>query len=285
MEDFDESLRLEILNTLCQEDIDEMTQELSDLQEKLQKVNEECEDLTRQIGYKDSESEIQAKIAQLEEENKSLLKDYENSLIIDKLITSESDKKTLNETFVVLQKKLGNLETINASMQKKLKKSEADTKNLKKKCESALLRYKNNDELKEKIKNLEAVAEKYSAIEDNLHKEIKEAEEKLEAEKNRVENTIDVKDAQRMVNEALESLQQEKAKFLYLEHSLEEKKKYLNEIKTYGTQTSRSTLKLRGELELVQSVLQEKQEYLSRLDEEIAEFENRYQELKQIIEE
>ena len=285
MEDFQESLRLEILNTLCQEDIDEMTQELLDLQEKLQKVNEECEDLSRQIRYKDSDSEIQAKITQLEEENKSLLKDYENSLILDKLINSESDKKTLNEIFVVLQKKLGNLETINASMQKKLKKSEADTKNLKKKCESALIRYKNNDELKEKIKNLEAVAEKYSIIEQNLHKEIKEAEERLETERSRVENTIDIKDAQRMVNEVLGSLHEEKAKFLYFEHNLEEKKKYLNEIKTYGTQTSRSTTKLRDELELIQSVLKEKQEYLVKLDEEIFDFENRYQELKQVVEE
>jgi chromosome segregation ATPase len=280
MEEFDETLRLQILNNLCQEDIDEMTSELSDLQEKLLKVNEECEELTRQIGYKDSESEIQAKICQLEEENKSLLKDYENSLIFDKLVSSESDKKTLNETFVVLQKKLGNLETINANMQKKLKKSEIDTKNLKKKCESAMLRYKNNDELKEKIKNLENVAEKYTLIEANLKKEIKEAEEKLEAEANRVENKMDLKVAQKMVNDVLQDLQDEKAKFSSLEKTLQDKKKYLNEIKTYGTQTSRTTNKLRSELELIQSVLKEKQDYLQRLDIEIEEFESKYEDLK-----
>lgn len=285
MEEFDETLRLQILNNLCQDDINEMTSELAELQDKLSKVNDECEELTRQIGYKDSESEIQAKITQLEEENKTLLKDYENSLIFDKLVNSESDKKTLNETFVVLQKKLSNLESINSSMQKKLKKSEADTKNLKKKCESAMLRYKNNDELKEKIRNLEAVAEKYTTIEANLKKEIKEAEEKLEAEEQRIENKMDVKVAQKMVNDVLYSLQEEKSKFSGLEKNLQEKKKYLNEIKTYGTQTSRTTTKLRSELELIQSVLSEKQDYLQRLDQEIEEFEVRYEELKKQVEE
>ena len=285
MEEFDETLRLQILNNLCQEDIEEMSSELAELQDKLAKANDECEELTRQIGYKDSESEIQAKITQLEEENKTLLKDYENSLIFDKLVNSESDKKTLNETFVVLQKKLSNLESINSSMHKKLKKSEADTKSLKKKCESAMLRYKNNDELKEKIRNLEAVAEKYTSIEANLKKEIKEAEDKLEAEEQRIENKMDVKVAQKMVNDVLYSLQEEKSKFLGLEKNLQEKKKYLNEIKTYGTQSSRTTTKLRSELELIQSVLSEKQDYLQRLDQEIEEFEGRYEELKKQVEE
>jgi chromosome segregation ATPase len=143
-----------------------------------------------------------------------------------------------------------------------------------------MLRYKNNDELKEKIKNLENVAEKYTLIEANLKKEIKEAEEKLEAEANRVENKMDLKVAQKMVNDVLQDLQDEKAKFSSLEKTLQDKKKYLNEIKTYGTQTSRTTNKLRSELELIQSVLKEKQDYLQRLDIEIEEFESKYEDLK-----
>ncbi|OMJ89710.1 hypothetical protein SteCoe_8075 [Stentor coeruleus] len=273
--------KLQVLYDLCQEDISELNSELEHLKSENEKVVDQCEDIRRNIGYKESSTEIQQKIRELEEENKDLIKNHDNSLIIDKLLSSDSDKKVLNETFVVLQKKLSHLETLNSSLQKKLKKSESDIKTLKKKSESALSRCKTNDDLKEKIKNLETVAEKYSIIEASLQKEIKEAEEKLQSEKSRPENQIDVRTAQKLVNEVLDTLQQEKTKYNSLEQELKEKKEYLHEIRTYGTQSNRITVKLRNELSLVQLLLKEKQDYLAKLEKDIEDYENRYKMLKE----
>ena len=278
----DETERLKVLNDLCQEDIVQMTQELNSLREQSAKLTEECEEMAKQLGYRGTDVEIRQKIRELEEENKEILRDYENSSFsLEKALSSDSDKKLLNEAFVVLQKKLSSLESINSKMQQKLKKSELDTKNLKKKCESASIRCKNNEDLKEKIKNLEIVAEKYSFIESSLKNEIKEAEERLKLEKARPENQVELKTAQRLVNEVLETLKEEKIKFANLENLLKEKKNYLQEMRTYGTQSNKITVKLRNELKLVQVVYQDKQECLKKIDEEIEEYERKYRTLKE----
>ena len=134
-------------------------------------------------------------------------------------------------------------------------------------------RYKSHDELKEKIKNLEAGIEKYNFIEASLKKEIEEADKLLMVEKARPEYQIDAKTAQKLVSEALDALNQEKNKYNQLENELKEKKMMLHDIRTYGIQPNKITVKLRNELNLVNIVLKEKQEHLEKLEQEIEEYE------------
>jgi chromosome segregation ATPase len=275
--------RLQIIYDLCQEEIIHLAQELVSLKDQNLKLNQEIEVLNKNLSFTEHDSEVQDNIKELEEENKELIRNNELSFSFDKIIMGESNKKSLNETFVVLQKKLGNLETINANLQKKIKKSETDTKNLKKKCENAAGRYKSNDELKDKIKNLEITVEKYSNIEIALQKEIQEAEKQIQLEKSRPECHIDAKTANRLVKEALEGLENEKNKFYDLEKELQDKKQQLEEIRTVGTQSNKITIKLKNDLNLLQGILKEKQQYLQKLEKETQEYENISKAIKEEI--
>lgn len=275
--------RLQIIYDLCQEEIIHLAQELVSLKDQNLKLNQEIEVLNKNLSFTEHDSEVQDNIKELEEENKELIRNNELSFSFDKIIMGESNKKSLNETFVVLQKKLGNLETINANLQKKIKKSETDTKNLKKKCENAAGRYKSNDELKDKIKNLEITVEKYSNIEIALQKEIQEAEKQIQLEKSRPECHIDAKTANRLVKEALEGLENEKNKFYDLEKELQDKKQQLEEIRTVGTQSNKITIKLKNDLNLLQGILKEKQQYLQKLEKETQEYEKISKAIKEEI--
>ena len=268
----EETEKLQIIYDLCQEDAKELTNELNRLKEENAKLSEDCEVISNNLKFREIDTETKRNIKEIEEENRFFSKNHDSSFSIERMLNADSDKKVLNETFVILQKRLDHLEGINTNLEKKVKKSEADTKNLKKKCENALGRYKSNDDLKDKIKKLELVAENYTSIENSLQKEIEEAENKLKIEKSRPENQIDVKTAQRLVSEVLETLQQEKSRHSVLENELKEKKLYLHEIRTYGTQTNKTTIKLRDELSLVEMVLQEKKHYLEELDREIEDY-------------
>ena len=272
--------KLCIVYTLCQEDIQELQDELARLEQENFKMDQEALEIYKNEESVENDCEIREKIREIEEENRELLRVCDGSFFANKLIVADSDKKVLNETFVALQKKLGSLETVNAEMEKKIKKTEGDTKNLKKKCENAMGRCKNNEDLKEKIKILEAAAEKYTFIESALVTEIKEAEEKLKIEKSRPENQIDAKTAQKLVNEILETLKQEKQKFVALENELNNKKNYLEEIKNFGTQSNKTTNKLRNELSLLQSLLQDKKDQVKELEKEIENYEHKTKALK-----
>ena len=273
-ENNEEIEKMQITYDLCQQDIAELNEELERLKQENLVITAENEKLSQNLGYKEGDQEIRKNIKEIEEENRLLLKTFDSSFSVERmLISGESDQKTLNETFVVLQKKLNKLDIINAELEKKIKKSEADTKNLKKKCENAMGRYKSHDELKEKIKNLEAGIEKYNFIEASLKKEIEEADKLLMVEKARPEYQIDAKTAQKLVSEALDALNQEKNKYNQLENELKEKKMMLHDIRTYGIQPNKITVKLRNELNLVNIVLKEKQEHLEKLEQEIEEYE------------
>lgn len=268
-ENREEVEKLQILYRLCQKDEKEMEQELERLKAENFKITEELQ--RTQWKKKNTENDLKKKAKELEEENKFLIGDQNFS--IEKLLTADSDQKVFNETFVALQKKLDCVEKVNAGIRNKIKKAENDTKGLKVKCENALARYKGNDEVKERIKSLENALEKFDFVEKSLQQEIKEAESRLEAEKSRYENQIDVKTAEKLLSEVLSVLAEEKAKITDLERDLHLKKQHLQEIRTYGTQSNKGTFKLREELNLVELVLQEKQHYLSSLSKEIAEVE------------
>ena len=273
--------RLKIIHDLCEEDISNLNSELKQLKDKNNALSEEISTLKKKNSYKETESEVKLRIKNLEQDNKEIIKPYESSFSIERMISNETDRKTLNETFVLLQKKLGTIEVSNAELTKKIKKSEIEVKNLRKKCESASGRCKSNEELKEKIKSLETALEKSNQIEISLKNELKEAENCLLSEKTRPENMVDTRAAEKLVNYALESLQQEKNRLAELQAKLKEKKKDLDEISTFGVQSNKITVKLNEELSLVELVLKEKKAYSEKLDKDIQEYEDKYHLLKQ----
>jgi hypothetical protein len=259
-------------------------QEIKDLNAKLEEINKLTEKTSENIENLKSSSfdettsnekieTLTRKVKELEEEYSELIKTNNeiNITDLDKILSPEANLKLVNEFFVNFQKRLGVLDSENANLALTLKKYNQETLKLKEKCDKASSRYKSNDELKNKLKELEDNYYKCSVIEERLTDELKQAEEELSIHSTSPENKLDVPSAQKMLADIEILAKKDKEEIEKLEFQLQEKKNILRAAKAYGIQRSKTSNKLRSDMELLGLVLIEKDQMISKLKKEIEE--------------
>ncbi|CAG9316345.1 unnamed protein product [Blepharisma stoltei] len=282
--DRDESLKKQSLLRHCQGEIDELTDQLSKLQETNSELSESCEELKNRIDplpISDSQlEELNEQIANLEKENEDLKR--QNEEIGDSGLQEWENLSptAANEFFVNLQKKLSQLEQENAALSAKYKKSEAETKRLKENCEKAAARFKNNEDTRSRLQQLEDDYQNCVETEKELKEEIEDVERQI-MQKSASTEGQDIRSLQHMISELNEKISQEKAQCARLEKQLQDKQQELRTIKiTSNLTVSKTSTKLSNELDLLGKVLADKLKTVREKDKDIAEISLKYEEAK-----
>lgn len=273
----EEIFKLQCMCKYAKEEVKSLTDKLESLQ-KLTESNQENLDLLKANSYDDDRSnekiaELNLKIKELEAEYVEIGKSSNeiNITDLDKILEPEPNKKLVNEFFVNVQKRLSALDQENAALSATLKKNNMETNKLKEKCDNASSRYKSNDELKNKLKDLEETFVKYSVAEARLSEDLKKAEEEFALHHHRPENKHDQESAQKMLNDLEKGVKDDKEEIEKLEFLLQEKQNMLRAARAYGLQRSKTSNKLRNDMEVLGLLLIEKDQNISKLRKEIDE--------------
>ena len=259
-------------------------QEVSDLNAKLEEIRVNTEKTMKNIETLGANSfseevsletieDLNRKIKALEEEYADLCKSSNEISItdLDKILVPEPNPKLVNEFFVNVQKRLGSLEAENLALSNTLKKSNQETLKLKEKCDKAAARYKSNDELKNKLKTLETYYTKYCKIEIGLQNDLQKAEEDFAIHHQSPENKFDAETAQKMLSEIEALVKTDTDEIQRLEFEKQEKEHMLKAARAYGIQRSKTSNKLRADMELLGLVLIEKEQGVLKIKKEIEE--------------
>jgi chromosome segregation ATPase len=273
----EELFKLQCMCKYAKEEVRTLTSKLENLQ-KLTEANSENLEQLKSNSYDDETSnekiaDLSNKIRVLEEEYLELSKSSNeiNIADLDKILSPEANPKLINEFFVNVQKRLSSLESENASLSSTLKKTTLETNKLKEKCDNASSRYKSNDELKNKLKDLEDTFVKYSVAEAKLTEDLRKAEEEFALHHHRPENKHDQASAQKLLDDLQTGVKNDKDEIEKLEFMLQEKKNLLRAARAYGLQRSKTSNKLRNDMEVLGLLLIEKDQNISKLRKEIDE--------------
>jgi ATPase involved in DNA repair len=259
------------------QEIKELTQKLEEIQKTSEKTAENVEKLKNSSFDDNSSNEIlenlTGKLAELEEEYAELTKSSNeiNFPDLDKILAPDASLKLINEFYVNVQKRLGFLDLENGNLAATLKKYSSEALKLREKCEKAAHRYKSNDELKNKLRDLEESFAKYVLLEEKLALELKQAEEEYRLHSGSLENKLDLPAAQKMLEEIEILAKKDQEDVEKLEFQLQEKRNMLRAARAYGLQRSKTSNKLRSDMELLGLVLVEKDQNISKLKREINE--------------
>lgn len=273
----EELFKLQCMCKYAKEEVKSLTEKLENLQ-KLTETNQENLELLKVNSYDDETSndkiaELNLKIKELEAEYAEIGKSSNeiNIADLDRVLQPDANMKLVNEFFVNVQKRLTSLDQENASLSATLKKNNQETSKLKEKCDNASSRYKSNDDLKNKLKDLEETFVKYSVAEAKLSEDLKKAEEEFALHHHRPENKHDQESAQKMLSDLEKGVKDDKDEIEKLEFMLQEKKNMLRAARAYGLQRSKTSNKLRNDMEVLGLVLIEKDQNISKLRKEIDE--------------
>ena len=273
----EELFKLQCMCKYAKEEVKGLTDKLESLQ-KLAESNQENLDMLKANSFDDEASnekiaELNLKIKELEAEYNEIGKSSNeiNIADLDKILEPNANLKLVNEFFVNVQKRLSALDSENATLSATLKKNNMETNKLKEKCDNASSRYKSNDELKNKLKDLEEMFVKYSVAESKLSEDLKKAEEEFALHHHRPENKHDQESAQKMLNELEKGVKDDKDEIEKLEFLLQEKQNMLRAARAYGLQRSKTSNKLRNDMEVLGLLLIEKDQNISKLRKEIDE--------------
>ena len=216
---------------------------------------------------------LKEKLKQLEKEYDELTKTNEiNIADFDKIISPDANQKLVNEFNVNLQKRIGYLDIENTKLTSAVKKSNNELLKLKEKVDNADHRHKLNEDLKNKLKNSEDTLKKYEITEEKLRENLKQAYEEYSIYSSRPENQHDADSARNILKDMRDQVYKEEVELENLEFVLQEKKNMLRAAQVYGLQRSKTSNKLRTDMELLGLVLVEKEKEISRLKKEIDEF-------------
>lgn len=246
------------------------------LAEENAQLSESIENFKDQSALKQVSSQkletLEKKLKALEKEYNDLSKSNELSVKdLEKVLNPETPKKFLNEFYVNLQRKVDSLDTENSSITAILKKSTIELAKLKEKLENSTLRKKANDEIKNKLKTLEETYENYLVTEGRLKVGIKESLDEYSFYSDKPENQHDAESAKNILKEMRDHVLSLEAEEEDLEFVLQEKRNLLRAAQVYGLQRSKTSNKLRSDMELLGMVLVEKEQAISRLRKEIEE--------------
>ncbi|OMJ79420.1 hypothetical protein SteCoe_20575 [Stentor coeruleus] len=273
----EELFKLKCMCKYAKQEVNELKCKLEDMQQTVSRTEENVDNLrNNSLDHESSIEKIEdlnKKLKDLEEEYQELAKSSNeiNIADLDKILVPEANLKLVNEFFVNVQKRLGQLETENSTLSATLKKNTLETNKLKEKCDKASSRYRSNDELKNKLRELEENYMKYTMIEEKLNQDLKVAEEEFAIHHHRPENKHDTSSAQKMLDDLEAMAIKDKDDIEQLEFQLQEKRNLLRAARAYGLQRSKTSNKLRSDMELLGLVLVEKDQLISKLRKEIDE--------------
>lgn len=273
----EELFKLKCMCKYAKQEVNELKTKLEDVQQTVSRTEENVDNLrNNSLDHESSIEKIEdlnKKLKDLEEEYQELAKSSNeiNIADLDKILVPEANLKLVNEFFVNVQKRLGQLETENSTLSATLKKNTLETNKLKEKCDKASSRYRSNDELKNKLRELEENYMKYTMIEEKLNQDLKVAEEEFAIHHHRPENKHDTSSAQKMLDDLEAMSKKDKDDIEQLEFQLQEKRNLLRAARAYGLQRSKTSNKLRSDMELLGLVLVEKDQLISKLRKEIDE--------------
>lgn len=239
-------------------------------------LSENIESLKDQSASKPISSQkletLQNKLKALEKEYNDLNKSHELTVKdLEKALNPDTPQKFLNEFYVNLQKKIDSLDSENSSLSTILKKSSVELSKLKEKLENSTLRKKANDEIKNKLKALEDTYENYLVTESRLRVGIKESLDEYSFYSDKQENQHDADSAKNILRDMREQVSKLEAEEENFEFVLQEKRNLFRAAQVYGLQRSKTSNKLRSDMELLGMVLVEKEQAVSRLRKEIDE--------------
>lgn len=259
-------------------------QEVADLNVKLEEIQNEIEkaEAKNEALKANSFDDVTSgeMISKLEKKVKDLETEYEelcrpsseiNIADLDKILAPDANLKLVNEFFVNVQKRVGSLDVENTNLSATLKKYNQENMKLREKCDNAASRYKSNDKLKAKLKELENSFVMYTEIEKRLINDVNKAEEEFSIHHHSPENKFDLPTVQKMYSEIEDLVKKDKDEIEKLEFDLQEKKNMLRAARAYGIQRSKTSNKLRSDMELLGLVLIEKDQNISKLRKEIDE--------------
>lgn len=215
---------------------------------------------------------LTGKLRELEREYADLTKNNDVSLQdLEKVLNPDVPQKFVNEFYVNVQKRVDLLETENNSLSLLLKKHSVELVKLREKLENSTLRKKANDEIKGKLKNLEDTYENFIVTEGRLKNGIKESIEELSFYSDKQENQHDIESARNILKDMREQVHNLELEEERLEFVLQEKRNFFRAKQVYGLQRSKTSNKLRSDMELLGMVLVEKDQMVSRMKREIDE--------------
>lgn len=273
----EETFKLKFICKSSKQEVKELSANLETLKISISRTEQNLENLKSNSLDQDSSTQkiadLSTTLKTLESEHIELSKSNNEISIasLDKILSPESNQKLINEFFVNVQKRLTNIELDNSNLSTIYKKNFLETNKLKEKCEKASSRYRSNDELKSKLQELEDTYIKYCMIEENLNQNIKSAEEEYAIHFHRPENKHDTSSAQKMLDDLEMMANKDKDDIEQLEFLLQEKRNMLRAARAYGLQRSKTSSKLRSDMELLGYVLVEKDQTISRLRKNIDE--------------
>lgn len=255
------------------------------LAESNQNLADNLENLKQESASKVVSSEkiesLKTKLSSLEKEYAELSKPSEiNIQNLEKAIAPETPLKFVNEFYVNVQKRIDQLETENTTLLASNKKSAFELGKLKEKLENSTLRHKQNEEIKAKLKALEDTYQNYISTEARICDAMKEASEEYLFYSAKPENQHDADSAQSILRDMRNQVIKEENEIENLEFVLQEKRNLLRAAQVYGLQRSKTSTKLRTDMELLGLVLVEKEQAISRLRKEIDEFRIKYNQVQ-----
>ena len=273
----EEVFKLKCLCKYSKQEVSELNAKLEEIKINTEKTMKSIETLGANSFDEDVSLEtiedLNKKIKNLEEEYAELCKSSNeiNIADLDKILVPEPNPKLVNEFYVNVQKRLGNLEAENLALSNTLKKSNQETLKLKEKCDKAAARYRSNDELKNRLRTMETDYAKYCRIEIGLENDLQKAEEEFSIHHNCPENKFDAETAQKMLSEIEALVSSDNDEVQRLEFEKQEKEHMLRAARAYGIQRSKTSNKLRADMELLGLVLIEKEQAIMKIKKEIDE--------------
>lgn len=238
---------------------------------------ERLESLKQEVSIKKVSTE---KIESLKNTIKTLEQDYDDLkrpteitiADLDRVLAPDATLKLVNEFYVNLQKRISYLDTENNALSADIKKSSNDLAKLKEKLENASARRKVNEDIKQKLMNLEETYKNYNETEAKIIANIKNSREEYSLFSSTPENQHDAESAKMILKDMKDQVLAEENELEKLEFILQEKRNMLRAAQVYGLQRSKTSTKLRTDMELLGLVLVEKEQMVSRLMKETHEF-------------
>lgn len=272
--DSEELQKKDFLLKHFQLELQELTAQLSELRNKNLHLAESCEEISGQESNvsEDLFEDFKNKIHQLEQENSELKK--RNSEIENKHPENEVNLKATNETFVNLQRELGNIEEENKLLSERYKKFELETMKLQEKCKKAYERFRGDEESKAKLKNLEDSYNFALEIENEILDEITKTEREY-FQKPSKNDHCDLKTLQNLILSLESKIRENKNRKKALSKKIKEKKQILLKIESVPPVNSSVSSKIKRDLELMHKIVEDKNAQLEHLDQEIQEMKER----------
>ena len=248
---------------------EELAQTNQDALENVDALKEESE----KGDSNEKSTALREKLENLEREYRELSKPNEiNIADLDKVLGPEPNPKFVNEFYVNVQKRTGLLDAENTKLAADIKKCTSDLNKLKENLENSLPRHRQMEDMKARIREFESSYKNYENTEAKLRQHIKQAKEEFSLYSSQPENQHDAESAKNILKEMRNQVEIEETECENLGYVLQDKKNLLRAAQVYGLQRSKTSTKLRTDMELLGSVLVDKEQKGSKLRRAIDEY-------------